>query len=47
MVNIAAGRDWTKTAMALVGRQSASRTTLVTERQQAADRLADLKATAG
>jgi hypothetical protein len=28
MVNTATGRNWTKTAMALVGRQSAARATL-------------------
>jgi hypothetical protein len=43
MVKAATGPGWTKTAMALVGKQTASRTALVAERQQAADRLADLK----
>jgi hypothetical protein len=43
MVKAATGRGWTRTAMALVGRQSTSRATLVIERQQAAERLADLK----
>jgi hypothetical protein len=42
-VNTATGRGWTKTAMALVGRQSASLAALVAERQQAAERLANLK----
>jgi hypothetical protein len=36
VVKTATARGWTKTAMALVGRQSPSRTTLVAERQQAA-----------
>jgi hypothetical protein len=43
MVKAATGRGWTRTAMALVGRQTASRTALVAERQQAAEQLADLK----
>jgi hypothetical protein len=43
MVKAATGRGWTKTAMALVGRQTAARAGLVVERQQAAERLADLK----
>jgi hypothetical protein len=43
MMNTAIGRGWTKTAMALVRRQTDSRAALVTERQQAAERLADLK----
>ena len=37
MVSAGTGRGWTKTAMALVGRQRASRATLVAERQQAAE----------
>jgi hypothetical protein len=43
MVKTATGKGWTRTAMALVGRQAASRAALVAERQQAAGRLADLK----
>jgi hypothetical protein len=43
MVKAATGRGWTRTAMALVWRQSAQRATLMAERQQAAERLADLK----
>jgi hypothetical protein len=44
MVKTATGKGWTRTAMALVGRQSTSRAAaLVAERRQAADRLADLK----
>jgi hypothetical protein len=42
-VKAATALGYTKTAMALVGRQSASRAALVAERQQAADGLADLK----
>jgi hypothetical protein len=40
MVKTATGRGWTKTAMALVGRQTASRAALVAERQHATERLA-------
>jgi hypothetical protein len=43
MVKTATGKGWTRTAMALVGRQTASRAALVADRQQAAERLADLK----
>jgi hypothetical protein len=39
MVKAATGRGWTKTAMALVGRQNAARAGLVAERQQAANRV--------
>jgi type I site-specific restriction endonuclease len=39
MVKAATGRGWTRTAMALVWRQSAQRATLMAERQQAAERL--------
>ncbi len=43
MMKGATARGYTRTAMILVGRQSASRAVLVAERQQAAERLADLK----
>jgi hypothetical protein len=43
MVKTATGKGWTRTAMALVGRQRAARAGLVAERQQAAEHLADLK----